>query len=169
MVFVINSVPFNLIFSNCFYLGVWLLPWWLSSPFDSPFSPAGHLYLLPPASLLYPTLWISLCVPGCGEHLGNWLLAGSGLSPFESLFSPPGHLCLLPPSSLLCVTTPWTSLRGPDCGEHTGNWLLASLLSPLLIPPLLHLVNSIIHPSPSLRLPLWTSPGVPHCGEDFHH
>ena len=36
----------------------------------SPLSP-------PSPSLLYPTLWISLCVPNGGEHLGNWLLAGS--------------------------------------------------------------------------------------------
>ena len=34
----------------------------------SPLSP-------PPPSLLYPTLWISLDIPGCGEHLRNWLLA----------------------------------------------------------------------------------------------
>ena len=26
------------------------------SPFDAPFSPPGHLYLLPPSSLLYLTL-----------------------------------------------------------------------------------------------------------------
>ena len=37
------------------------------SPFDSPFTPLGHLYLLPPSYLLYLTLWISLGVPGCGE------------------------------------------------------------------------------------------------------
>ena len=44
----------------------------------SPFSlKGGHLYLLPPPSLLYLTLWISLGVLGCGEHLRNWLLAGS--------------------------------------------------------------------------------------------
>ena len=72
------------------------------------------------------------------ELITSWIC----LSPFDSLFYPPGHLCLLPPSSLLCVTL-WTSLRDPDCGEHIGKWLLASLLSPLLIPPLLFLATSI--------------------------
>ena len=67
----------NPILSVHFYLGVWLLAWLLSPPFDSPFSPPGHLYLLPPPSLLYPTMWISLCVLDGGEQLGNWLLAGS--------------------------------------------------------------------------------------------
>ena len=169
-------------FSNHFYLGVRLLACLHSLPFDSPFSPSGCCYLLPPPSLLYPNLWISLCVLCCGEHLGNWLLAGSvslllitpfllqsilallpgkshgwrsliGYSPWgykesdmtERLhfhFSPPGHLYLLPPPSLLCVT-PWTSLRGTECGEHIGKWILVSLLSPLLIPPLLLLVTSI--------------------------
>ena len=47
-----------------------------------------------------------------------------------------------PPSSLLCVT-PWISLRGPNCGKHIGKWLLASLLSLLLIHPLLLLITSI--------------------------
>ena len=108
---------------------------------DSPFSPPGHLYLFPPSSLLYPTLWISVCVPGCGEHLGNTVLPRS-ISPFDSCFSPPAHLHLLPPSSLLYVTL-WFSLRVTDCGEHIGNCLLAGLLSSLLIPPLLLLVTSI--------------------------
>ena len=31
--------------------GLWKLP-----PFDSPFSPSGHLFLPPPPFLLYPTL-----------------------------------------------------------------------------------------------------------------
>ena len=51
------------------------------SPFDSPFSPPGHLYLLPSPSLFYLTLWISVGVLGCGEHLRNWLLARL-VSPF---------------------------------------------------------------------------------------
>ena len=66
------------------------------SPFDSPFSPPGHLYLLPPSSLLYVTLWISLGVPGCGGHLGIWFLARL-LSP---LFTPP-FLLLVTSTSLL--------------------------------------------------------------------
>ena len=67
----------NPIFSTHFYLGVWLLARLLSPPFDSPFSPSVHFYLLHPPSLLYPTLWISVCVPGCGEHLGNRVLPRS--------------------------------------------------------------------------------------------
>ena len=51
----------------------------------SPLSPSSH-------SLLYVTLWTSLSVPGCGEHIGNWLLA--------RLLSP-----LLFPSLLLLVTS----------------------------------------------------------------
>ena len=42
------------------------------SPFDSPFTPPGHLSFLPPSSLLYLTLWISLGVPGCGELFHHW-------------------------------------------------------------------------------------------------
>ena len=38
----------NPIFSTHFYLGVRLLAWLLSPPLDSPFSPPGRLYLLPP-------------------------------------------------------------------------------------------------------------------------
>ena len=66
----------NPIFSTHFYLGQRSLVWLFSPPLDSPSSP-GRLYLPPPPFLLYPTLWISLCVPGCGEHLGKGLLAGS--------------------------------------------------------------------------------------------
>ena len=67
----------NPIVSTHFYLEVRFLAWLLSPPFDSAFSPPGRLYLPSPPSLLYPTLWISLCVLDCGEQLGNWLLAGS--------------------------------------------------------------------------------------------
>ena len=51
----------NPIFSTQFYLRVRLLAWPLSPPLDSPFSPSDGLCLLPPPSLLYPTLWISVC------------------------------------------------------------------------------------------------------------
>ena len=51
----------NPIFSTQFYLRVRLLAWPLSPHLDSPFSPPGVLCLLPPPSLLYPTLWISVC------------------------------------------------------------------------------------------------------------
>ena len=46
------------------------------SPFDSPYSPPGHLRLLPPSSLLCVTPFTSLSVPHCGEQIGNLLLAG---------------------------------------------------------------------------------------------
>ena len=59
-------------------------------------SPLGHLYLLPPSSLLYVTLWRSLSVPGCAEHIGVWLLARL-FSPL--LISP--LLCLVTSTSLL--------------------------------------------------------------------
>jgi len=108
-------------------------------------SKGGHLYLLHPPSLLYPNLWISLGVLGCGEHVGNWLLARSVSlllpSPLLLLVTSISFLPLLF-SSLLCVTL-WTSLSVPDYGEHIGNWFLARLLAPLLIPPLLLLVTSI--------------------------
>ena len=43
------------------YLRARLLAWPLSPPLDSPFSPPGGLCLFSPPSLLYPTLWISVC------------------------------------------------------------------------------------------------------------
>ena len=47
----------------------WGTDYWLdwSPRFDSHSSPPGHLYLPPPSSLLYVTLWTSLGVPWCGE------------------------------------------------------------------------------------------------------
>ena len=86
------------IFSTHFYLGVRLLAWLLSPPFDSHFSPPGRLYLLPLPSLLYPTLWISLCILGCGEHVENWLLAGSV------------SLLLIPPFLLLVTSVSFLPL-----------------------------------------------------------
>ena len=48
-------------FTTQFYLRARLLAWPLSPPLDSPFSPLGGLCLFPPPSLIYPTLWISVC------------------------------------------------------------------------------------------------------------
>ena len=134
------------LFSGCLTVnntdqGARLLAWLLSLPLDSPFSPPGRLCCLPNPSLLYPTLWISVCSRlwrTLRELISGWIC----LSPFDSPFYPPGHLCLLPPSSLLYVTL-WTYLREPDYGEHKGKWLLASLLSPPLIPPIIFLVTFI--------------------------
>ena len=78
LVFVINFVHLRTQSSvPIFHLGARLLAWLLSPHLDTPFSPPGRLCLLPPPSLLYPTLWISLCVLGCGEYSHNWSLAGS--------------------------------------------------------------------------------------------
>ena len=56
----------------------------------SPLSPPSN------PSLLYLTLWISLGVPGCGEHLRNWLLAR-----LVSLLLTPPLLLLVTSISLL--------------------------------------------------------------------
>ena len=130
----------NPLFSTHFYLGVWLRTLLSSLASDSPYSPPGHLYFLPPLSLLYSTLWISVCVPDSGEHLGNWLLTG-----LVSLLLIPPFILLATSVSflpLLCITL-WTSLSSPDHGAHIRKWLLASLLSPLLIPPQFILITSI--------------------------
>ena len=66
------------------------------SLFDSHFLLLGHLYLLPPSSLLYITVWISLGVPGYGEHLGIWVLARF----LASLFIPPFLLLVISVSLL---------------------------------------------------------------------
>ena len=117
------------IFSTHFYLGARLLAWLLSPPLDSPFSPPGRLCLLPPPSLLYPTLWISVCSRlwrTLRELITGWIC----LSPFDSLLLSSWPLLSLPASSLLCIT-PWTSLSGPDCGVHIRKcdyWLACCLL-----------------------------------------
>ena len=49
--------------------------WICLSPFDSPFYPPGHLYLLPSSSLLCITPWTCLRGPDCGVHTRKWLLA----------------------------------------------------------------------------------------------
>ena len=128
LAFVINSVPLRIqssvpIFTQeCDY---WLdcsLPFWHS------LSPPGHL--LPPSSLLYLTLWISLGVLGCGEHLGNWSqarLVSLLWLPLLQSWSP------LSPSSL------FFSLYNSVNISEQSRWLLASFLSPLLIPP--HLIR----------------------------
>ena len=130
----------NPLFSTHFYLGVWLRTLLSSLASDSPYSPPGHLYFLPPLSLLYPNLWISLGTLGCGEHLGNWLLGTS----VSILLTPP---LLFQVTSIsffpLLYEILWISFSVPGCGENIGNWLLARLLSSLFILPLLLLVNSI--------------------------
>ena len=132
----------NPIFHTHFYFRVWLLPWSSSPLFDSLFSPLGHLYLLPPPSLLYPTLCISLCVLGCGEHLGNWLLARS----VSLLLTLPRLLLVTSISFLPLLFSVW--LREPlwvfqavESTQGFGYWLDCSC--PFWFPPLLLLVTSI--------------------------
>ena len=92
-----NSVNISEWSSCRVHIRKWLLASLLSPPLDSPFSPPGGLYLLPPPSL-YPTLWLSLCVPDGREHLGNWLLAGSV------------SLLLIPPFILLATSVSFLPL-----------------------------------------------------------
>ena len=84
--------------------------WICLSPFDSPFSPPGHLCVLPPSSLLWVTLWTFLRGPDYGEHIGKWLLASllsPLLIPFFSSWSP------LSPSSLF--SSPCNSVYFSRC------------------------------------------------------
>ena len=91
------------------------------SPFDSPFSPPGHLYFLSPSPLLYITLWNSLVVLGCGEYLGIWLLIRL-LSPlWLSLFSPWSSLS---PSSLSSSRHNFVNLSG-----YSWMWRIISPLT----------------------------------------
>ena len=114
-----------------------LLAWLLSPSLDSPFSPPGRLCLLPNPSLLYPTLWISVCSRWwrtLRELITSWIC----LSPFHSLLLsswPP-----LSPSSLFSSLYNSVNISElSSCGVHIRKWLLASPLSPLSIPP--HLIR----------------------------
>ena len=81
----------NPIFSTYFYLGARLLAWLLSSPLDSPFSPLGRLCLLPPPSLLYPTLWISVYSRRWRtlmELITGWICVSPFHSPLLSSWPP---------------------------------------------------------------------------------
>ena len=87
----------NPIFSTHFCLRVRLLAWPLSPLLDSPFSPPGCLCLLSLPSLLYPTLWISVCSRWwrtLRELTTGWIC----LSPFHSPLS--SSWLTLSPSSL---------------------------------------------------------------------
>ena len=157
----------NAIFSTHFYLGVWLLAWFPSPPFDSPFSLLGHLYLLPSPSLLCPTLWISLGIPGCGEHLGNWLLARSVsflLTPpllLVTSISFPTLLFSMYSENLSGCFRLWTTHR------DLIYWIYCSL--PFWFP--LFSSWSPLSPSScfSSRVTQWTFLGVPNCEESFLH
>ena len=142
LVFVINFVPLRT--QSSVPIFTWERDYWLD--FSLPLWTLLLLHKVASISSL-PLLFLAYSVnffvcSGLRRTLRELITVWICLSPFDSPFSPPGRLCLLHSSSLLCVTL-WTCLRGTDCGEHIGNWLLASLLSPLLIPPLLLLVTSI--------------------------
>jgi len=134
LAFVTNFVPLRTQSSvPIFYSGARLLAWLLSPPLYSPFSPPGRLCLLPNPSLLYPTLWISVCYRQwrtLKELITGWICLSSFNSPFLSSWPP------LSPSSLFSFLynsvniSEWSS-----CEVHIRKWLLASPLSPLLIPP----------------------------------
>ena len=64
---------------------------------------------LPSPSLLYLTLWISLGVPDCGEHIGNSLLV--------RLLSP-----LLTPPLLLLVTSISSVFSSPCKSVNLSGW-----------------------------------------------
>ena len=125
----------NPIFSTHFYLRARLLAWLPSPPLNSPFSPPGCLCLLLPPSLLYPTLWISVCSRRwrtLRELFTGWIC----LSPFHS---PLSYSCPhLSPSSL--SSSLYNSMNISEWSRQwsTHKGLLVSLLSPLLIPP--HLI-----------------------------
>ena len=119
-----------------FNLGVRLLAWLLSPPLDSPFSPPGLLCLLPNPSLLYPTLWISVCSRRwrtIRELITGWICLFPFDSPLLSSWPPLSPFSLFSSLYNSINISEWSS-----CGVHIRKWLLASLLSPLLIPP--HLV-----------------------------
>ena len=141
LVFVVNFVPLRT--QSSVPIFTWEQDYWLdySLPtLDSPFSSPGHLCLLPIPSLLYPTLWISVC-SRWWRTLRELITGCICLSHFDSpLLSswPP-----LSPSSLFSSLYNSVNIsERSSCRVHIRKWLLASLLSPLLIPPHLIWVTS---------------------------
>jgi len=106
----------------------------------SPFSPPGRLCLLPNPSLLYPTLWISVCSRRwrtLRELITGWICLPPFHSPLLSFWPP------LSPSSIFSSLYNSVNIsEQSSCGVHIRKWLLASPLSPLLIPPHLIWVTS---------------------------
>ena len=146
-------------FSTHFYLAVWLLAWLPSSPFDYPFSPPGHLYLLPTPSLLYPTLWISVGSRPwrtLKKLITGWICLPPFHSPLLSSWPP-----LSPSSFFSSLYNSMNNSERSSCGVHIRKRLLDSPFSPLLIPP--HLIrvtsNSLLPLLFSMLLcePLWVS------------
>ena len=130
----------NPIFSTHFYLGARLLAWLLFPPLDSPFSPPGRLCLFLNPSLLYPTLWISVCSRRwrtLRELITGWICLSPFHSPLLSSWPP------LSPSSLFSSLYNSVNIsERSSCGVHIRKRLLNSPLSPLLIPPHLIWVTS---------------------------
>ena len=142
----------NPVFSTHFYLGVRILAWLLSPALDSPFLPPGRLCLLPNPSLLYPTLWISVCSRWwrtLRELITGWICLPPFHSPLLSFWPP-----LLPSSFFSSLYNPVNISEWSSCGVHIRKWLLASPLSPLLI----HLIS---FGSPLTPSSLFSSPCNP--------
>ena len=129
------------LFSGCLTVnntdqGARLLAWLLSLPLDSPFSPPGRLCCLPNPSLLYPTLWISVCSRlwrTLRELITGWICLPPFHSPLLSSWPP-----LSPSSFFSSLYNSVNNSERSSCGVHIRKRLLASLLSSLLIP--LHLI-----------------------------
>ena len=126
LVFLINFVPLRIQSPVPIFTWEQDTGWIALSLFGLSFFSTSRLFLLPPPSLLYPTLWISLCVPDGGEHLGNWLDYWPDLS-LSFWFPPLSSWPPLSPSSLFSslYNSVNTSERS-SCGMHIRKWLLAS-------------------------------------------
>ena len=97
-----------------------------------PFSPPGRLYLCPNPSLLYPTLWISVCSRWwrtLRELITGWICLPPFHFPLLSFWPP-----LSPASFFSSLYNSVNISEWSSCGVHIRKWLLASPLSPLLIP-----------------------------------
>jgi len=112
-----------------FHLGARLLAWLLSLPLDSPFSPPGCLCLLPNPSLLYPTLWTSVCSRRwrtLRELITGWICLPPFHSPLLSSWPP-----LSPSAFFSSLYNSVNISERSSCGVHIRKWLLASPLPPL--------------------------------------
>ena len=91
-------------------------------------------------SLLYPTLWISVCSRRwrtLKELITGWICLPPFHFPLLSFWPP-----LSPASFFSSLYNSVNISEWSSCGVHIRKWLLASPLSPLLIPPHLIWVTS---------------------------
>ena len=161
--FVINFVPLRTQSSAPIF--TWEQDYWLdcSLPLWTPFSPPGRLCLLPNPSLLYPTLWISVC-SWQWRILRELITAWMCLSPFDfpllsswSPLSPPSPFSSLPNSVNLFVCSRWwRTLK-----EWITDLICLSPFDSCLYPPG-HLY--FLPPSSLLCITPWISLSSPDCG-----